>query len=231
MALLGTLKLCPGPPATEPLAQARVSLTCLCSLAQAHPGGRAAPGLPLCSPRLPLCSHGLLLRLGPALSARLPHGPTSVYTAGTCVSSVLLLLNVYLLQLPHSPWWLLLGAVGTIVVSRLGSLGTLLGLEGVWALSPTPAPSPACQLLPPLPDPSASSRNPLSALHPLSRPREAVRELEIGLNFLSGPAPGRQLTQAHPPLTCHVSRLSTGTSSYGIATSFLILSTPSPHIS
>lgn len=56
---------------------------------------------------------------------------------GTCGSSVLLLLIVYLLhfpcgQCPPRPQ-LLVGAVGTT-----GELGTLLGLEGVQAPSPHP---------------------------------------------------------------------------------------------
>lgn len=73
---------------------------------------------------------------------------------GTCGSSVLLLLIVYLLhfpcgQCPPRPQ-LLVGAVGTT-----GKLGTLLGLEGgsrlpapTLAVSTRNASSPACQFLP-----------------------------------------------------------------------------------
>lgn len=80
---------------------------------------------------------------GPALSARAlcqglgcPGARTNVYTAGTCVSSVPLLLNVYLLQFPCGQCLpqlqLLVGAAGTT-----GKPGTLLGPEGSRPPAPT----------------------------------------------------------------------------------------------
>lgn len=100
-----------------------------CSLAQAHTYHVGPPGLA----SEPLWA---VTEANPALSARAlcqgpgcPRAQTNGYAAGTCGSSVLLLLIVYLLhfpcgQCPPQPQ-LLVGAVGTT-----GKLGTLLGLEG-----------------------------------------------------------------------------------------------------
>lgn len=97
-------------------------LACARNLLLAHPEvGRAclswdpseaaqAPLLPTASaPALwPTCHMGV-----PEVASDAAVGPRHLCAQQALVSSVSLLLNVYLLQLPCSPWRLLVGAAGT----------------------------------------------------------------------------------------------------------------------
>lgn len=151
---------------------------------------------------------------GPALSARAlcqglgcPRARTNVYTAGTCVSSVLLLLNVYLLQFPCGQCppqlQLLVGAAGTT-----GKPGALLGPAGSRPSAPTllslleMSSASSCHI-----HPTCQLSAPLSALHLHLCSTELLASL-LGRSDHPQLSLWSCLLVVHiPPFTCHLSWL------------------------